>query len=121
MGKKIMIVDDSVSIRQMVHFTLKEAGYEIYECVDGSDAVYKVKLTKPDMFITDLNMPKMDGLELIKNLRAMAEFKFTPIIMLTTESQEEKKLEGKKVGATGWIVKPFNPAQLIAVVKRVLG
>lgn len=119
MGKRIMTVDDSASVRQMVSFTLKNAGYDVVEASDGKDAL--AKLSGPvDMVITDLNMPNMDGITLIKNLRANAACKFIPIIMLTTESQAGKKQEGKEVGATGWIVKPFKPEQLLAVVQKVL-
>lgn len=121
MGKTIMTVDDSASVRQMVSFTLKNAGYIVLEASDGKDALSKVNGTKPDMVITDLNMPNLDGIGLIKALRQNAACKFIPIIMLTTESQAEKKMEGKSAGATGWIVKPFNPDQLLAVVKKVLG
>lgn len=120
MAKKIMTVDDSSSVRQMVAFTLKDAGYEVLEASDGVDALGK--LAGPvDMIITDLNMPNMDGLELIKKVRAMPACKFIPIIMLTTESQADKKQEGKQAGATGWIIKPFKPEQLLGVVKKVLG
>ncbi len=121
MGKKIMTVDDSASIRQMVTFTLKGAGYEVIEAVDGRDALTKMKGASINMLITDLNMPNLDGIGLIRETRAMPAYKFIPIIMLTTESQETKKLEGKAAGATGWIVKPFKPEQLLAVVKKVLG
>ena len=120
MGKTILTVDDSVSMRQMVSFTLKGAGYDVVEAVDGKDALEKLKGAKVDMIITDLNMPKMDGITLIKEVRTMASYKFIPIIMLTTESQDEKKKEGKSAGATGWVVKPFKPDQLVAVVKKVL-
>ena len=120
MAKIIMTADDSASIRQMVSFTLKDAGYEVVEAVDGKDALKKLNGAKINMLITDLNMPNMDGLELIKQVRAKSEFKFIPIIMLTTESQAGKKQEGKAAGATGWIVKPFKPEQLIAVIKKVL-
>ena len=120
MAKIIMTADDSASIRQMVSFTLKDAGYEVVEAVDGKDALNKLNGAKVNMLITDLNMPNMDGLELIKQARAKSEFKFIPIIMLTTESQAGKKQEGKAAGATGWIVKPFKPEQLIAVIKKVL-
>ncbi|MBF0284734.1 MAG: response regulator [Magnetococcales bacterium] len=121
MAKKIMTVDDSSSVRQMVGLTLKDAGYDVVEGVDGADALAKLKASPVDMVITDLNMPNMDGIELIRGLRALPTFKFTPIIMLTTESQASRKEEGKNAGATGWIVKPFKPDQLIAVVKKVLG
>jgi len=117
--KTIMTVDDSASIRQMVAFTLKNAGYAVIEAVDGKDALGKLKGTV-DMVITDLNMPNMDGITLIKGIRAQSSYKFIPIVMLTTESQAGKKQEGKDAGATGWIVKPFKPEQLLAVVQKVL-
>lgn len=120
MSKTIMTADDSSSIRQMVSFTLKQAGYSVIEAVDGSDALNKLKSNPIHMLISDLNMPKTDGLELIKQVRAMAEYKFIPIIMLTTESQADMKQKGKAAGATGWIVKPFKPDQLLSVIKKVL-
>lgn len=120
MSNVIMTADDSASIRQMVSFTLKEAGYEIVEAVDGKDALSKLDGRTVNMLITDLNMPNMDGIELIRHVRARSEFKFIPIIMLTTESQASKKQKCKAAGATGWIVKPFKPEQLLAVVKKVL-
>lgn len=119
MSKSILTVDDSASVRQMVGFTLKNAGYSVVEAVDGKDALGKLK-GKIDMILTDLNMPNMDGIEFIKNVRSNPSYKFIPIIMLTTESQASKKQEGKTAGATGWIVKPFKPEQLLDVVKRVL-
>jgi two-component system, chemotaxis family, chemotaxis protein CheY len=121
MSKTIMTVDDSASVRQMVNFTLQDAGYGVVEAVDGKDALSKLGGVPVHMIITDLNMPNMDGIELIRNVRRDSSRKFIPIIMLTTESQAEKKLEGKSAGATGWIVKPFKPEQLLAVVKKVLG
>ncbi len=121
MSKLIMTADDSASVRQMVSFTLKQNGYEVIEAVDGKDALQKLSGKKVDMLLTDLNMPNLDGLGLIKGVRAGAINKFVPIIMLTTESQDSKKAEGKAAGATGWIVKPFKPEQLLAVVKKVLG
>lgn len=121
MSKVIMTVDDSASVRQMVCFTLRDAGYEVIEAVDGKDALGKVDAQALNMVITDLNMPNLDGISLIRALRALPSCKFIPIVMLTTESQVEKKQEGKAAGATGWIVKPFKPEQLIAVVKKVLG
>lgn len=120
MGKTILTVDDSTSVRQMVSFTLKGAGYDVIEAVDGKDGLDKIAGEKVNMIITDLNMPNMDGIEMIRNVRAMQEYKFVPIILLTTESQEEKKKEGKAAGATGWIVKPFKPEQLLSVIKKVL-
>ncbi len=121
MAKTIVTVDDSASVRQMVGFTLREAGYDVIEACDGKDAISKINGVNVGLVVTDLNMPNMDGIELIKNLRASSSCKFVPIIMLTTESQNEKKLEGKNAGATGWIVKPFKPEQLVAVIKKVIG
>lgn len=121
MAKKILIVDDSASMRQMVSFTLKNNGYEVVEAIDGADALSKVKSNAVNMVVTDLNMPKMDGITLIKELRKNPPTKFVPIVMLTTESQAEKKQEGKTAGASGWIVKPFQPDQLIGVVKKLIG
>lgn len=121
MAKTILTVDDSASIRSMVKFTLTKEGYSVIEACDGKDALTKSAGSKIDMVVTDLNMPNMDGIALIKALRAKPEFRFTPIIMLTTESQDSKKQEGKAAGATGWIVKPFQPEQLIGVTKKVLG
>ena len=114
-----MIVDDSSSMRQMVNFTLAGAGYQVVEAVDGVDAVAKSSAQKVDLFITDLNMPNMDGIQLTRQLRAAGPYRFTPIVMLTTESQQQKKTEGKAAGATGWIIKPFTIEQVLAVVKRV--
>jgi len=119
MGKTIMTVDDSSSVRQMVSFTLKDAGYSVVEAADGKDALQKLQ-GQVDMIITDLNMPNMDGIELIKNVRATSGYKFIPIVMLTTESQNDKKQEGKKAGASGWIVKPFKPPQILSVVQKLL-
>lgn len=121
MAKVIMTADDSASVRQMVGFTLKDAGYDVVEAKDGQDALNKLTGSGVNMLITDLNMPNMDGIELIKQVRSQQQFKFIPIIMLTTESQAEMKQKGKAAGATGWIVKPFKPEQLVAVVKKVLG
>jgi two-component system chemotaxis response regulator CheY len=121
MGKVIMTADDSASIRQMVSFTLKDAGYEVVEAVDGQEALDKLVAQPIHMLVTDLNMPKMDGIELIRKVRSESRYRFMPIIMLTTESQAAKKREGKAAGATGWIVKPFKPEQLLAVVRKVLG
>jgi len=121
MSKIIMTVDDSASIRQMVNFTLEQAGYRVVEAKDGKDALSKLNGTSVQMVITDLNMPNMDGIDLIRNLRADPAYRFIPIVMLTTESQADKKQAGKEAGATGWIVKPFKPEQLLAVVKKVLG
>jgi two-component system chemotaxis response regulator CheY len=120
MSKVIMIVEDSATMRQMVGFTLRRNGYEVLEAVDGKDALDKINGGQIDMVITDLNMPNMDGIEFIRNVRQKPEFKFTPILMLTTDSQESKKMEGRAAGATGWIVKPFSPEHMMAVVKKVI-
>jgi two-component system chemotaxis response regulator CheY len=120
MPKTIMTVDDSTSIRQMVSFTLHEAGYGVVEAVDGQDALNKLNANPVDMLLVDLNMPNMNGIDLIRNVRALPQFQFVPIVMLTTESQDNKKQEGKAAGATGWIVKPFQPDQLINVIKKVM-
>ncbi len=117
----ILAVDDSASMRQMVAFTLKGAGHDVVEAADGVDALSKAKSRKFDLVISDVNMPNMDGITLIRELRSLPAFRFTPILMLTTESTADKKQEGKNAGATGWIVKPFNPDQLLATIKKVLG
>ncbi len=119
--KNVMTVDDSSSMRQMVGFTLKDAGYSVVEAVNGQDALEKLTMSPVDLLLVDLNMPIMNGIDLIKNVRQDSRHKFTPIVMLTTESQDTKKKEGKAAGATGWIVKPFKPEQLLAVVKKVIG
>ncbi len=116
-----MVVDDSATMRQMLNFTLSEASYEPVEASDGQEALDILAHEPIDMLITDLNMPGIDGLSLIRQVRAKESYKFIPILMLTTESQTEKKMEGKSVGATGWIVKPFTPQQLLSVVKKILG
>ncbi|NJN69402.1 MAG: response regulator [Nitrospira sp.] len=121
MSKTALIVDDSPTMRQMVAFTLTNAGFTVIEAEDGKDAVNKVTAgMKLDVVVTDLNMPEMDGIALIKELRRLSAFKFTPILMLTTESAAEKKLAGKEAGATGWIVKPFNPEVLLKTIAKVM-
>ena len=117
----ILAVDDSASMRQMVSFTLKGAGYTVVEAVDGVEALNKAKGQKFDCVVTDVNMPNKDGITLIKDLRALPAYKFVPMLMLTTESGMDKKQAGKAAGATGWIVKPFNPDQLLKTIKKVLG
>jgi two-component system chemotaxis response regulator CheY len=117
----ILTVDDSASMRQMVSFTLKGAGYEVVEAADGVQAPNIAKTRSVNLVITDVNMPNMDGITLIKSLRALPSYRFTPLLLLTTESNPEKKQQGKMAGATGWIVKPFNPEQLLSTVKKVLG
>ena len=120
MSRTIMSVDDSASIRQMVGYTLGQAGYNVVQAVDGEDALEKLQQHQVHMVITDLNMPRLDGIGLIRKVRQLTDYRFIPIIMLTTESQTEKKMEGRDAGATGWIVKPFKPEQLLAVIKKVL-
>jgi len=117
---RILAVDDSASMRQMVSFTLKAAGYDVTEAEDGLAALNIAKQQKFALVLADVNMPNMDGLSLVRALRGLPEYKFTPLLMLTTESTPEKKAEGKSAGATGWLVKPFNPEQLIATIQRVL-
>ncbi len=121
MHKRIMTVDDSASMRQMVGFTLKQHGYEVVEAVNGREALEQLSAGGVDMLITDINMPEMDGISLVRKVRENAAYRFMPIVVLTTEFEEEKKQEGRAAGATGWIVKPFRPDQLVAVVKKVLG
>jgi two-component system chemotaxis response regulator CheY len=121
MAKTILAVDDSASIRQMVAFTLKGAGYDVVEAVDGQDGLDKAKSKSINLVLTDQNMPKMDGLTLIKSLRALPQYKAVPILMLTTEAGDDMKAQGKAAGATGWLVKPFDPQKLLDVVKKVLG
>ena len=117
---KVLAVDDSVSIRQMVNHTLQDAGYEVVTANDGRDALSKLNTCNFDVIISDINMPNMGGLELVKELRAKPQYKFTPILILTTETSAEKKMEGKQAGATGWLVKPFNPETLLKTIKRVM-
>jgi two-component system chemotaxis response regulator CheY len=121
MAKTILAIDDSASIRQMVAFTLKSSGYEVVDAVDGMDGLDKAKAKSFNLILTDQNMPRMDGLTLIKNLRAMPQYKTVPILMLTTESSDAMKQQGRSAGATGWLVKPFDPQKLIEVVKKVIG
>jgi two-component system chemotaxis response regulator CheY len=117
----ILAVDDSTSMLQMVGFTLKSAGYEVVTAADGKQALEIASGQQFDLVLTDVNMPVMNGIELTKQLRALPAYRFTPILVLTTESGIEKKQEGRAAGATGWLVKPFNPDQLLATVKKVLG
>lgn len=121
MAKNILAVDDSNSIRQMIAFTLKGAGYQVLEAVDGNDGLNKAKSKPVDLVLTDQNMPGMDGLTLIKSLRATPQYRNIPILMLTTESSDAMKSQGRAVGATGWLVKPFDPQKLLEVVKKVIG
>jgi two-component system, chemotaxis family, chemotaxis protein CheY len=121
MAKTILAVDDSGSLRQMVSFSLKAAGYDVTEAVDGQDGLNKAKQHTYDLVLTDQNMPRMDGLTLIKMLRGMANYQHVPILMLTTESSDEMKSQGRAAGANGWLVKPFDPQRLTEVVKKVIG
>jgi two-component system chemotaxis response regulator CheY len=118
--RTIMTVDDSASLRQMVSVVLRGGGYAVIEAKDGLDALAQLQARELSLILTDINMPRMDGIELTRQLRAMPQHKFVPIVLLTTESHPEKKQEGKAAGATGWIVKPFTPDQLLAVVKKVV-
>lgn len=120
MAKKILAVDDSASMRQMVLFTLQGAGYEVVQASDGVEALDFARNSTVDLVLTDVHMPRMDGITLVRELRGLANYKFVPMLILTTESSQEKKASGKQAGATGWIVKPFNPPQLLATVARVL-
>ena len=120
MAASILAVDDSASMRQMVSFTLKGAGYDVVEASDGVEALNIAKTRAVNLVITDVNMPNMDGISLIKELRALPGYRFTPLLMLTTESGADKKQQGKAAGATGWIVKPFNPDQLLKTVSKVI-
>lgn len=117
----ILAVDDSASMREMVSFTLKSAGFDVTEAEDGVDALSKANGSSFNLVLADVNMPNMDGITLIRELRSLPNYKFTPMLMLTTEAGADKKAEGKAAGATGWIVKPFNPDQLVATINKVLG
>jgi two-component system chemotaxis response regulator CheY len=118
--RKVMIVDDSLSMRQMIRFTLQGGGYEVVEATNGQDALDILGDSQMDLLITDLNMPVMDGITLIQRVRAMSSMKGKPILMLTTEGMAEKKAQGREAGATGWIIKPFDPQKLLQTVARVL-
>lgn len=120
MPRRVMFVDDSVSIRQMASFTLREAGFDVVEAQHGRDAIRALGGRPIDLVVTDVHMPEMDGLTLVRELRAMPTYRFTPILVLTTETSDAKKQEGRTAGATGWLVKPFNPQQLLQVIARVL-
>ncbi|MBI4938035.1 MAG: response regulator [Nitrosomonadales bacterium] len=120
MAKTVMIVDDSASLRQVVGIALRGAGYEVIEGCDGKDALSKLNGQKVHLVISDVNMPNMDGITFVKNLKQIPAYKFTPVIMLTTESQEGKKQEGQAAGARAWVVKPFQPAQMLAAVSKLV-
>ena len=121
MAKTVLTVDDSASIRQMVAFTLKSAGYTVIEAADGQEGLDKARANAVNLVLTAQNMPKMAGLTLIKTLRGLPQYRSTPILMLTTESSDAMKSQGKAAGATGWLVKPFDPQKLLEVVKKVVG
>lgn len=120
MKKTILIVDDSASLRQVVGIALKGAGYDVIEASDGRAALAKLDGTKVHLVISDVNMPNMDGITFVKEMKKLPGYRFTPVIMLTTESQEEKKREGQAAGAKAWVVKPFQPAQMLAAVAKLV-
>ncbi len=120
MSKTILTVDDSTTMRQMIAFTLSQAGFKVLEAADGVDALEVARSQAADLVITDVNMPRMDGITLVRELRQLGTYKFTPILVLTTESTPEMKAKGKEAGATGWIVKPFSPEKLLETVNKVL-
>jgi two-component system chemotaxis response regulator CheY len=120
MTRTILTVDDSTSMRQMVRATLQSAGYGVVEASDGQEALEFARANPVDLVISDVNMPRMDGITLVSELRTLPSYRLTPVLLLTTESSTEKKMEGKRAGATGWIVKPFNPGQLLATLTRLL-
>lgn len=119
MAKKVMTVDDSRTMRDMVSYTLKSAGFEVLEAEDGAKALQVLEKTPVDLVITDVNMPNMDGVTLVRRLRALSHFRSTPILILTTEGGDDKKSQGRAAGATGWIVKPFAPDKLLQVISKV--
>lgn len=119
MAKTIMVVDDSISIRQVVGIALRQAGYEVLEACDGKDALAKLTGQKVNLIISDVNMPNLDGIGFVRELKTRPAYKFTPVLMLTTESQEEKKEQGKAAGARAWMVKPFKPEALLAAVQKL--
>ena len=119
MAKTVMIVDDSGSFRTVVKLALQKAGYDTVEASDGKDAVAKLDGRKLNLIVCDVNMPNMDGLSFLRHLKTTGSYKFTPVIMLTTESQESKKAEGRAAGARAWITKPFQPSQLVEAVNKL--
>jgi two-component system chemotaxis response regulator CheY len=120
MTKQILAVDDSASMRQMVGFTLRHAGYAVIEAADGVDALNYARSNAVDLVLTDVNMPNMDGITLVRELRQLNSYKYVPMLVLTTEAGQDKKMQGKEAGATGWLVKPFNPEKLLATIAKVL-
>ena len=119
MAKTIMVVDDSISIRQVVGIALRQAGYDVIEACDGNDALVRLNGLKVNLIISDVNMPNMDGISFVRELKTRPAYKFTPVLMLTTESQEDKKEQGKAAGARAWMVKPFKPEALLAAVQKL--
>lgn len=120
MSKTIMIVDDSASLRQVVNIALSGAGYDVIEASDGKDALSKLKGQKINLIISDVNMPNMDGITFVKQMKTLPAYKFTPVIMLTTEAGDGKKAEGQAAGAKAWVVKPFQPAQMLTAVSKLI-
>ncbi|MBK1614746.1 two-component system response regulator [Rubrivivax gelatinosus] len=120
MGKTIMIVDDSASLRQVVAIALRGAGYDVLEACDGADGLRKLVGQKVHLIVSDVNMPNLDGISFVKAVKQLAAYRFTPIVMLTTESAANRKAEGQAAGAKAWVVKPFNPPQLLAVVQKLV-
>ena len=121
MAKKILVVDDSAVIRQVEETVLVKAGYDVASANGGKEALAKMEAAAFNLILTDLNMPEIDGVALIKQVRASAKHRLTPVVMITTESKDSKKQEGRSAGATAWMVKPFTPEQLLSVVKRIIG
>lgn len=119
MAKQILVVDDSASVRQVVSMTLKNAGHQVVEAVDGRDALKKLDAHRFNLVISDVNMPNMDGISFIKEMKKKSDYRFTPVLMLTTESEESKKAEGKAAGAKAWLVKPFKPDVLLSAVSKL--
>ena len=120
MKKRILFVDDSESIRELVGFSLEEAGFEVYKGINGADALEKIKDIEVDLVLTDLNMPIMNGIMLVQALRKEEKYKYLPILILTTETEQKKRVEAKDAGATGWIVKPFDKERLLKIINKVI-
>ena len=120
MSATILAVDDSASMRQMVSFTLRHAGYCVVEAADGVEALAYARSNAVNLVLTDVNMPQMDGITLVRELRKLEAYKFVPMLVLTTEAGPDKKMQGKQAGATGWLVKPFDPQKLLATIAKVL-
>jgi two-component system chemotaxis response regulator CheY len=120
MSKRILAVDDSPSMRHMVSVTLRGAGYEVVEAADGEEALEYARGHSVDLVLADVNMPRMNGITLVAHLRTLPDYRLTPLLLLTTESSQQSKQQGKQAGATGWMVKPFHPDQLLATLDRVL-